>query len=183
MRAPRVRTAGKSRLASSNSKTLLRSASVRGTPMTVPPTFGRAASARTAPVATSRRHQYTTFRCAPYAQARAPPLRSRNRGHAGHAPGHRRRVGPEGGEWRGLRASAIFPPRFQNGGCRALRVRLQIALAAALGAAIALASCDDTQQYVEPQRVAELFADLTNVDFNGQQQQVYHVNVLPEPEI
>jgi hypothetical protein len=49
--------------------------------------------------------------------------------------------------------------------------------------AVVASSCEEPQEFVEPSRHTQRFLDLTNVEFTGQQQEVYRVTVLPEPDM
>ena len=62
---------------------------------------------------------------------------------------------------------------------KSVRILAGLAL---LGALAGLA-CENPQGFVEPSKHSEVIVDLYNYDMNGQQQEVYHATVLPEPDM
>ncbi len=64
-----------------------------------------------------------------------------------------------------------------------MRNLVRTAAGLVLAASLAAVSCDNPEGFVEPTLHRETVVDLYNFDMDGQQQAVFRVTVLPEPDM
>jgi hypothetical protein len=64
-----------------------------------------------------------------------------------------------------------------------MRYPVRTAAGLLLAVSLAAVSCEDPQGFVEPKLTRQPIVDLYNFDMEGQQQEVYRVTVLPEPDM